>query len=356
MPADFLVVSDIDDTPRAKRLVDALRRSGLDVTWDAEWRSGEHWRSRLDELTKTATCILVVWTQESVRPEASLVHDIAQRALERDVLLPVGLDAVTAPLGFGSIRPIDLGGWNGSRRNRRFKRLVAAVRAMQAGEAPPAADEPVSRRKRLAGWAAVGAGAGIVGFVADVATMQSTVCRVPGVYSVCSAWGVGGVPTAAERSLWLSIRHGSCDGLRHYLDLHPTGAFAGEAQARLDTRTTDPVDSWHPEVHHLPLTVRRGELPFGSEAYARRDAEQRARDEVDALCRYYEDSPAYRLSSSELVNPIVTCRRRADGHVCALDGQARCHVEKRTVSEIESCGVAGGEQGDQGDRQNIESK
>ncbi len=97
-----------------------------------------------------ARCVLVVWTGNSVSPAGEFVHDEADQARRRGVLLPVMLDGVTPPVGFGQIQSLDLTGWTGNTRDTHFITVTSAVAALLAGGPRP------SRPCRRAGvaWSA----------------------------------------------------------------------------------------------------------------------------------------------------------------------------------------------------------
>jgi hypothetical protein len=81
--------------------------------------------------------VIVVWTRESVGPAGDFVRDEARRAKGRGVLVPVKLDKIDPPLGFGEIQAIDLTHWKGSSRDPFFQDLVAAVTAKLEGRPVP---------------------------------------------------------------------------------------------------------------------------------------------------------------------------------------------------------------------------
>ena len=194
------------------------------------------------------------------------MHDEAGRAKARGVLLPVRIDAVSEPIGFGEVQSLDLVGWRGNPRDRRFRNLVAAAKALVAGGPRPRPVTPARRAGLLAAWSSgLAIAMALLGFAADVAGLQAQLCRVPGVRAVCSARGLGGVPTAAEEALWTARPAGDCAGLRRYLDRFPRGAYAEEAQRRLQAAESVTDESWKPEEHFLPLTVRAGLDPFAGE-------------------------------------------------------------------------------------------
>ncbi|MFN7175819.1 MAG: hypothetical protein ACK4MX_02900 [Thermaurantiacus sp.] len=61
------------------------------------------------------------------------MHDEASRAKRRGAYLPVLLDAVERPLGFGEKQALSLVGWKGSAQDPRYQAVLAAARAIVAG-------------------------------------------------------------------------------------------------------------------------------------------------------------------------------------------------------------------------------
>ena len=124
-----------EDEVRVGRLVQALEGAGFSIWWDRGLPGGENWRERIQAALDGAKCAIVVWTRESVGPAGDFVRDEAAQAKRRGVLVPVMLDKVAPPLGFGEIQAVDLTHWRGSGRDPFFKDLCAAVAAKLAGAA-----------------------------------------------------------------------------------------------------------------------------------------------------------------------------------------------------------------------------
>ncbi len=75
-----------------------------------------------------ASCVIVVWTRQSVASE--WVLNEASDARKRDRLVPVLLDPVTPPLEFRHLQMADLSGWNGDASDSQFTGLRNAVTGM----------------------------------------------------------------------------------------------------------------------------------------------------------------------------------------------------------------------------------
>ena len=147
-----------------KPLVEALQSDGLSVWWDAQIEGGAGWRQAIQTELDSARCVLVAWTRRSVGPEGHFVHDEATRAQRRHAYLPVLLEAVEPPLGFGETQALPMAGWKGDRSDPRYRNVLEAVRAMVAGvpRGAPLALAPASaigRRQLMLGGTVLGVAA-----------------------------------------------------------------------------------------------------------------------------------------------------------------------------------------------------
>ena len=110
-----------EDEARVARLVHALENAGYSVWWDRGLASAESWRAQIQTALQAAKCVIVVWTHDSIGPSGDFVRDEAGQAKRRGVLIPVRLDNVDPPLGFGEIQMINLAHWKGSPRDPFFR-------------------------------------------------------------------------------------------------------------------------------------------------------------------------------------------------------------------------------------------
>ena len=162
--SDVFVSYKAEDRRRVAPLVAALEAHGLRVWWDAQIGGGDEWRRSIERELDAAKCVLVVWSKHSTGPEGRFVRDEASRAMERGVYLPVRIDDVRLPLGFGETQALQLTRWKGRTDDGRFHAVLAAVGAIVAGTPYEAAhghqvDHDLSRRGLLAGAGAVGVAA-----------------------------------------------------------------------------------------------------------------------------------------------------------------------------------------------------
>jgi TolB-like protein/Tfp pilus assembly protein PilF len=167
--SDVFVSYKAEDRKRVAPLVEALEADGLSVWWDAQIGGGDEWRRSIEQQLDAAKCVLVVWSKRSTAPEGRFVRDEASRAMERGVYLPVRIDNVRLPLGFGETQALALTGWKSGANDPRYRAVLGAVRAIVGGHgrhehrAVPH-ERGVDRRLVLGGGAAALVAAGVGGW------------------------------------------------------------------------------------------------------------------------------------------------------------------------------------------------
>lgn len=162
--ADIFISYKAEDRRRVSPLVDALGANGYSIWWDARIGTGLRWRETIQAELDKAACVIVVWSKRSIEPGGSFVRDEASCAMERGVYLPIKIDNIRPPLGFGEMQALPLLRWNGDQADPRFETLLKAVKATIAGESHSvtwAASEPAISRRTV-----VAAGASIVAVAA----------------------------------------------------------------------------------------------------------------------------------------------------------------------------------------------
>jgi hypothetical protein len=131
--ADVFCSYKREDRERIKLLAEALQSHGLNVWWDVDLEGGSLWRQRLLEELQSASCVIVCWTRASLGPEGEFVHDEASAAKLRGVYLPVALEDVQPPLGFGQVHTLPLHKWKGDPNAPELLAVLGAVRRFIEG-------------------------------------------------------------------------------------------------------------------------------------------------------------------------------------------------------------------------------
>jgi len=164
--ADVFISYKAEDRRRVQPLVQALQGDGFSVWWDEHIGAGDAWRETIERQLDEAKCVIVAWSKRSIGPEGAFVREEASRAQRRGVYIPVLIDAVEPPLGFGESQATSLRGWRGSLSDPHYDAVRSAVRR-NVGEGTPAASPPqrvqVDRRTVIVGGTAAAvavAGAG----------------------------------------------------------------------------------------------------------------------------------------------------------------------------------------------------
>ncbi len=165
--SDIFVSYKAEDRSRVEPLVDALEAEGMSVWWDARVAAGEAWRETIAQHLDVASCVVVVWSKRSTGPEGRFVRDEASRAQRLGTYLPITIDKVEPPLGFGEMQALALTNWKGDTSDPRYRAVSACVRSM-LGRPPPRDDVKkgpalLTRRTALAaggGAVVLAAGAG----------------------------------------------------------------------------------------------------------------------------------------------------------------------------------------------------
>ncbi len=144
----------------AERVAHALGALGIDVWWDRNLAGGSEFSEVIEQQIAEAHVVIVLWSEPSGR--SSFVRDESMRALEAGKLLPVRIEAVVPPLGFGQIHALDLLDWSGAADDPAFIDVANEVRK-RLGQ--PTSPRPAPRlpRPRWQRQAVIGATAVLLG-------------------------------------------------------------------------------------------------------------------------------------------------------------------------------------------------
>lgn len=122
-----------EDRDRAGEIASLFRGRGWSVWWDRTIPPGRTYDQVIEEALDASRCVVVLWTQASVRSE--WVKNEADEGARRAILVPVLLDEVRIPLGFRRIQAANLVGWKPGEPTPDVDLLLSAV-AERLGEAP----------------------------------------------------------------------------------------------------------------------------------------------------------------------------------------------------------------------------
>jgi hypothetical protein len=142
--SDIFISYASEDRSRVRPLADALSGCGWSVWWDREIQAGRTFDEAIAEALAEAQCVVVVWSRSSVA--SSWVREEADEGRKRGVLIPVRIDDVNPPLGFGRIHAASMIDWGDDPESEAFQKLAADVTAVIGSPtrrvAPPPIVEP----------------------------------------------------------------------------------------------------------------------------------------------------------------------------------------------------------------------
>lgn len=143
--ADVFISYASEDRDRVKPLAEALQSRGFNVWWDRSLSAGQDYTAIIERELKAAKAVIVVWTQASAA--STFVRDEAGRARDEGRLVPVMLDRVDIPLGFGAFQAEDFTRWNGGANAAQMQLLEEVLRAKLSGRDVDGKEIEKRRRK-----------------------------------------------------------------------------------------------------------------------------------------------------------------------------------------------------------------
>ena len=134
--ADIFISYAREDKERTRHIARTLEAMGYDVFWDAEIPPGHSWADYLEARLQESKVMVVLWSHHST--QSQWVREEARIGREKGMLIPVMVDNVAAPFGFGELQAADLSAWNGQQSEPVWQRFVAAVNTRIGAPAPRA--------------------------------------------------------------------------------------------------------------------------------------------------------------------------------------------------------------------------
>ncbi len=220
--AEVFVSYKREDGERVRWLVQGLRAAGLNVWWDEDIAPDAPWEGTIEAALTAAKAVIVAWSRAAVGSEN--VKSEARVARTAGKLIQVFAPCIP-PLFFGERQGVDLSGWGGAPQDRGFQTVLAAVRAVIAGEKPPHGVGHAPKRRsepgamnRWARWAArrpvlvtvlsglIPGVLGVMALIEDVNTLKVPVCALAPLQQPCRAFGLIGPPPPDGASLAAAAR------------------------------------------------------------------------------------------------------------------------------------------------------
>ncbi len=131
--ADVFLSYAREDAARAEQIARGLQAAGLDVFWDNEIPPGQTWADYIEQKLTQCKALIVLWSAHSVGSQ--WVREEARMGRDKSVLIPVMIDNVQPPFGFGEVQAANLAGWSGAQDDPNWRRFVEAVSSFAKGAA-----------------------------------------------------------------------------------------------------------------------------------------------------------------------------------------------------------------------------
>ncbi|MDQ3195917.1 MAG: TIR domain-containing protein [Pseudomonadota bacterium] len=169
--ADLFVSYASADREKARLLAETLIARGYSVWWDRTIPPGRIFDEVIQEALSAAKCVIVLWSQASVK--SNWVKTEAAEAEARDILVPAIIENAPLPIEFKRIQSANLTDWDGETRHHEFAGLLKSIELMvnadpghsnlmRATAVPGAASSPIGRGRKMTAFAVI-AGAVLLG-------------------------------------------------------------------------------------------------------------------------------------------------------------------------------------------------
>jgi hypothetical protein len=156
----FAVISyKREQVDHARRIMLRLKREQLDVWWAEDLQCGAEWNQELDEKFATASCIIVLWSPESMQSRW-VMHE-ASTALIRQVYAPVRIELCEIESPFDRHQATDVLNWDGQSPHPGIEALLTRVRSLLP--------LPQSTSERVTTWLRQQRASVLLGLIAVVA-------------------------------------------------------------------------------------------------------------------------------------------------------------------------------------------
>jgi len=355
--SDIFISYKKDDAGRVVRIVEALRAEGLSVWWDHGIQPGAQWDQTIQQQLNAAKAVVAVWSVLS--REAPWVKEESAIGKNRGILVPVRIDDIDPPLGFGLIQAVDLIGWAGDVKDPRWTHFTDALKAVLAGGKPVGLEAPARpRRSRRPAWAIGLAAVAVLALVgvgvlaglsnlsvkatnADGKTYEVEAGRNPHPASAPSA--PAGQIEATEQKLWdQAMGTKKRADFQSYLLAYPNGAYTSRARDILLTCRTETREVWKETPFPANQAVRGvASVPNDgkTQAQACAAAKAMARAQSETNCKAIANGGGYRNPQWTYDDRDCSCEQTSPvSTVCIVDAPASCRWEAKIPEQVETCG------------------
>ena len=128
--ADIFISYASEDRSKARELADILVARGFSVWWDRKIPLGKSFDEVIETALRESRCVVVLWSKASVASE--WVRNESAEAKRREILVPVFIESVDAPLAFRLLNGANLSDWYSGLQGAEFDKLIERISELVA--------------------------------------------------------------------------------------------------------------------------------------------------------------------------------------------------------------------------------
>ncbi|MEM7766964.1 MAG: toll/interleukin-1 receptor domain-containing protein [Pseudomonadota bacterium] len=354
--ADIFVSYKKEDAGRVVRIVEGLRKEGFTVWWDHGIAPGSQWDQTIQTELSAARIVVAVWSDLSIH--APWVKEEALTGKARGALVPVRIDDVNPPLGFGLIQFADLIEWDGDIEDKHWDFFIESVRATMGGRPVAGLEKPARKRRLAFGWIAAalglavlaGAGALIYSSLGPVSSVS--VQRGAGEDATVSTYSrtvTPAQPTDAEQGMWDKISETRLKtDYQDFLRAFPQGFYARQVREEILPLCAGEMRKvWTPNPVPIGQMFRASSqvnpldsdtILHDTEAAACAQAKANYERDADRYCRTIASSSETRNIDVQINHADCNCQENTGRFFCFVDSNYSCTYEINQETYVEVCG------------------
>jgi formylglycine-generating enzyme required for sulfatase activity len=123
--SDIFLSYKSEDSEKAQKIAKAIEKKGYTVWWDRIIPPGRNFDDVIEEELESASCVVVLWSRESVTSE--WVRLEAHNGKKRKILVPILIEDVTPPFAFQLTEAAKLMDWDGLSHHHEFNLLMQSM-------------------------------------------------------------------------------------------------------------------------------------------------------------------------------------------------------------------------------------
>jgi len=145
--SDIFLSYKSEDSEKAQKIAEAIEKKGFTVWWDRIIPPGRNFDDVIEEELESASCVVVLWSRESVTSE--WVRLEAHNGKKRKILVPILIEDVTPPFAFQLMEAAKLKDWDGISLHHEFNLLIQSVGRILGRPAPMDSRRPEQGEERI---------------------------------------------------------------------------------------------------------------------------------------------------------------------------------------------------------------